>query len=438
MTTATTSDETDPFATLEAAAKKQDAEANVLQRISEARTRLVLSKKADFAFYASLALRLSVEVSDDPTMDTMATDGRRLVCDPEFVARLTPDERVGVVAHEVAHCALNHMARLEARDQRVWNMAADLVVNPTLRDAGLKLPASGIFPATGKFADIPAGLSTEETYRKLMDRQQQQSPPQPQGGDGSGGGQPQPDDDGDPGKGEPEESNDPGGCGGVIQGKHPKSEAEQREMEGKWKVAVAQAVQQAKQRGELSAGLKRLVHEILEPIVDCWEVLREFVTRQAKNDYRFNPPNRRYLCQGLYLPSIRGEELGDVVLALDTSESISDKDLARFVAKVQGITEAFADCHLTILYHHVRVYKVQEWSPSDGPLKLEDTESGGTSHVPVFEKIRELGIDPTCLVCLTDMESCWPDTAPDYPVLFASIGQVTTPPFGQLVEVREQ
>jgi predicted metal-dependent peptidase len=409
-----TPDLDDPFCTLEAAAKKQAAAEKVHERISQARTRLVLSKKSDWAFYANLALRLKVEVDD--TLGTMATDGRRLVVDPEFVAGISEDERIGVVAHEVMHCAHNHMARLDQRNKQLFNIAADLVVNPIVLASGLKLPSGRLMPGEGDYKDIPAGLSTEETYAKLRDRPKQ------------------PNDNGDE-EVEGDGPADPGGCGGVIPppGDDPAAE---RQLEGEWKVAVAQAANMAKQRGPLSEGLARLVVEILEPVVDWRSVLREFVTRMAKSDYSWTPPNRRYVHQNLYLPSIRSEELGEVVLALDTSGSIDNATLSRFASEIQGILEAFPDASLHIIYHHAAVYNVQQWAGSDGPIELEQTESGGTSHVPVFQKIEELGLDPTCLVCLTDLETSFPDEAPHYPTLWAVVGSKDDAPFGQVVEVK--
>ena len=411
----------DPFFVLESAAKKQEAHEKVLERISKARTRLVLSKSADYAFWASLALRLRVE-SSDTEVDTLGTDGERLVCNPEFVASLTDDERVAVVAHEVAHCAHNHMGRVGHRDHDLFNIAGDLVINPLLTAAGFKLPQGQIMPGQGKYKDIPAGLSTEETYQKLLDRKKQDPGPngdEPSDGQGDGQGKPK---------------GDPGRCGQVMPPPDP-SDAGQREMEGQWKVAVAQAHNQAKQRGQLSAGLERLVAEVLEPVVNWREVLREFVTRQARSDYSWSPPNRRFVYMGLYLPSVRSEELGEVVLAIDTSGSISDATMSRFVSEIQGILEAFADAKLTILFHTSEVYNVQRWEGSDGPIVLEKTQSGGTDHRPVFQRIEDDDMQPTCLICLTDMASCWPATAPDYPVLFCSIEKGQTAPFGQLLEI---
>src|SRR5262249_48403717 len=137
---------------------------------------------------------------------------------------------------------------------------------------------------------------------------------------------------------------------------------------------------------------------------------------------------------GLYLPGLRSEELGDVVLAVDTSGSIGEAELNRFASEAQGILDAY-DCDLTILYHDAEIQGVEHWSPSDGPLVLSPKGGGGTDHRPVFEWLEQQGIAPSCLICLTDMDSLFPETVPAFPVLWASTRLCGNPVFGLCVPV---
>jgi hypothetical protein len=86
----------------------------------------------------------------------------------------------------------------------------------------------------------------------------------------------------------------PGGCGSVRDAGDG-SPAQQQASEARWQVAVAQAVRIAEVRGrsDLPTGLARAVEEIIQPSVPWPEVLREFLTRTARNEYRWNRPNRR-------------------------------------------------------------------------------------------------------------------------------------------------
>jgi predicted metal-dependent peptidase len=403
----------DPFAVLEEVARRR-AEEKLSRLIGQARTRLVLDKGADATFWATLALRLNVVA--DWSRETLSTDGKSLMCNPKFIASITDEERIGVVAHEVAHLALSHHARMGSRDRTLWNVAADLVVNVILAAGGFTLPACRLMPGEGAYGDIPVGLSTEETYQKLMDKQKQD---EEKCDDQDAGDKPK---------------CDPGGCGGVD-APGDGSEAAKSESDAEWQVAVAQARNAAKARGQLSAGLERLCAKALEPVVDWKAMLRDFVTCKAKCDYRLTPPNRRFVSDGLYLPTVRGEELGEVVLAVDTSGSIDDESLQRFGGEVQGILDAYAKARLVILYHDSKVRHIQRWEASDGPIKLEPVGGGGTDHRPVFEWIEREGLDPACFVCLTDMASRFPAVRPDFPVLWASTVKGVHAPFGLLVEV---
>lgn len=399
--------ETNPLAALEQAAQRQALEERAAQALSLARSKLILGKRPQDAFFATLALRLRTEADWD--CPTAATDGKRLLYNPQWFAALPVEEAQGVIAHEVLHCALAHQLRRQGRDPTRWNIAADLSVNPILLDAGYALPSCRLAPGEGQFTNLPRGKSAEEYYALL--------PAEDPGGES---GQEPPD--------------DPGGCG-TVQEPGDGSPADTRQSEAEWQVAVTQARQVAAQRGTLPGGVDRLVEEVLHPALDWRDVLRAFVSQHARNDYSWSPPNRRFIHAGLYLPGLRSEELGDVVLAIDTSGSIGPELLDRFAAEAQGILDAY-DCRLAIVYHDSRVQRVDTWQPSDGPLQLHPVGGGGTNHRPVFEHIEREGWDPTCLVCLTDLESIFPTVAPAYPVLWAVVGGNRYPPFGTLVEIQ--
>ncbi|QEL17771.1 vWA domain-containing protein [Limnoglobus roseus] len=401
-----------PFAVLEAEAAKQTASEDAVRRLTAARATLILGRDARSAFFATLALRLTPEV--DWACGTMATDGRVLAFDPRFVTGLSPDELVGVLAHEVMHNALAHPFRRGGRDPGRWNVACDLAVNPLLLAAGFALPAGRLEPGAGRYADLPRGKSADEYYARLAE-------PPAGGADGK-----QPNDaDGGP---------DPGGCGGVTD-PAAGAPAACESAAAAWQVAVAQAEQVAKGRGALPAGIARTVGAVRRPPVDWRSVLRAFVSASACNDYAWSRPNRRFLWQGLYLPGLRSEELGDVVIAVDTSGSVGPAELAAFAGAVDAILSAF-DCVATVLYHDTEVQGVQTWRSGDGPLVLAPVGGGGTAHACVFDWVDRHGVSPACVVCLTDLGTRFPDHPPAVPVLWAVVGDADPPPpFGTTVRV---
>ena len=401
----------DPFAALEGAARRQLAEEAAGRAVAAARCRLVLGADPRSAFFAALALRLAPRA--DWATATLATDGRSLAYRPDFVTGLSAAELDGVLAHEVLHFALGHHARRAGRNARRWNVACDLAVNPVLLGAGFALPAGRLVPGEGEFAHLQAGRPAEEYYRLLAD----------EGGESGGPG--------GPGDGGPEGS-DPGGCGAV---RDPADGSQAEASAAEWAVAVAQAEQAVRRRGELPSGLARPVAAALAPRVDWRAALAAFLARQARDDYRWMPPNRRFVARGLYLPGLRSEGLGEMVLAVDTSGSIGGRELDRFAAEAAGLLEAY-ECDLSVLYHDTTIQGVEQWRPGDGPLRLRPVGGGGTSHRCVFEWAEREAPDAAAVVCLTDLETEFPDRPPAIPILWAVIGGVRIqPPFGLRVSV---
>jgi predicted metal-dependent peptidase len=144
--------------------------------------------------------------------------------------------------------------------------------------------------------------------------------------------------------------------------------------------------------------------------------------------------NRRFIAQGLYLPGMYSNELGDVVVAVDCSGSVGERELSLFAEEVNAVLSSF-DTTVTLLYHDSCIQKVVEHCSTDGPLKLEPVGGGGTSHVCVFEWLEKSGGSPSCVVALTDLATEF-GSAPDTPVLWAVVGgNKEMPPFGRVVEI---
>lgn len=105
----------------------------------------------------------------EPNKDirTAGTDGKRIVYSPEFIEKISYDERVFLFAHELMHNAFDHILRSRGRDQETWNKATDAVINQMLKNAQLPIPKGGI--------DMPEadGKSAEEMYEILQAKKQQ-------------------------------------------------------------------------------------------------------------------------------------------------------------------------------------------------------------------------------------------------------------------------
>ncbi len=90
------------------------------------------------------------------------TDGDTIYYNPDFISGLTEDEKVFIFAHEIAHVALNHIYRSEGKDKRLWNTAADAVINANLVHDGLPLVEGGVNKPEAYNYDV------ESYYEKLL------------------------------------------------------------------------------------------------------------------------------------------------------------------------------------------------------------------------------------------------------------------------------
>jgi len=162
--------------------------------------------------------------------------------------------------------------------------------------------------------------------------------------------------------------------------------------------------------------------------------LRDFVTRTARNDYDWMRPNRKWFGRGVVLPSLVSDELPQVVVANDTSGSISDRQMQEFAGAISDILGSF-DTTATVLHCDTAVRKVEELTRADLPLRLEPIGGGGTDFRPVFDHVEEHGLEPACLIYLTDLYGCFPQRPPDYPVLWVVNRDSCAgpPPFGEVI-----
>ncbi len=399
------------------------------QRIERLMVRIILTEP----FFAILLLRLKrVETT---AVQTAGTDGEELLYNPAWIMSLKDEHAHFILLHEIMHCVFNHTTRRGNRDPRLWNIAGDHVINLELIGYGYKMPPGGL--ADNKYE----GMTTDQVYAELareqLQRQQQQQ--QDSDDDGQQGGQ-------NPGQpsGQQESSAasapDPGRCGGV--GDAPavaEGPAETAEHEATWQQAVQQAAQIAKSQGKLPAGMERLVAEVLRPVVNWRDVLRDFCTQAARDDYSWSKPNRRFISQRLYLPSQSSDgSMDSFAIAVDTSGSMSDRDMSQFAGEITAIMEDLKPPQVEVIYCDAQVGNRQTFTQEDLPLAMKPTGGGGTSFAPVMAEIAKLDDEPACLVYFTDMYCDDFGKDPGVPVLWivtSNGDHKRKPPFGRVVHM---
>jgi predicted metal-dependent peptidase len=440
---------------------------NPEEKLCRARTQLLLNQP----FFGTLCLRLKLIAT--PSFPTMATDGRRLAYNPAFVAQLTPAELEGVIAHEVMHVALAHHCRRGDRDPQLWNEAADYAVNPILLDNGITLPRDMLMDPA--FRD----LSAEEIYARLLKQQQESSQTQQPQSSGSPStssngaaqpNQPQPSGSQMPVSGSgprqqtawaPQDAPQPtqpslepfpvgpeggtdqpiparrGGFGEVMDATNedgtPASPAEMSRQRHEWATHAEQAMCSAKACGRMPGGIERQLKDSRESQCDWRAILRDFIAATDPSDYRWTPPNRRFVSAGLYLPSVMRSGVGEIVIAVDTSGSVGNQELEQFAGEITAISEEAKPERIHVVYCDAAVQSTEEFGPSE-PISLSPKGGGGTDFRPPFQWVEDEEIQPKCFIYLTDLCcSSFPEP-PEYPVLWVTDSRITAP-FGETLRI---
>lgn len=371
---------------------QEEAKLNI--RLAKAKTALVL----EHPFVGTIALNMPFILTRE--VPTAATNGKYVKFNPDFIAPLTDEELKFLVAHECFHPMLEHNYRRGERQGRRWNMAGDYVINKLLTDEKI-----GRMPKQGLLNDqiYQAGGGTSDGIYNILPEQDE---------DGGYGG-----------NGDPFDN-----CEDA-----PGSPAEKAQQQAEMKVKVAQAAQAAKMMGQLSANMQRLVDEVLQPKVDWRDVLQRFLVKCKDDTRTFARFNRRFISQGLYLPSVTGEKMGEVCFAVDCSGSIDQHTINQFAAEIAKVKDDLCPERIHVLYFDSEVSHVESYG-SDDTLDIKPHGGGGTDFAPVFAKIIELGIDPVAIVFLTDLCCSSFGDQPDAPVLWVSTDRGTAP-FGEVVEM---
>lgn len=384
-------------------------------KVTRARTALIL----DQPFFGALALRLKVQ--EDPSCKTAWIDGETFGYNPEYVDTLTHEQLTTLIAHEVMHCASGHPWRREQRDPKRWNEACDRAINPILVSAGFTLWGGAVY------SPMDRGDAAEWIYDRMSkpqgdgeeEEEGQGSSPQGQTGD-------------DKGEGSESEEDDQGDPFGELRDAPSASDPGTRESD--WQAAVQQAARLAQSQGRLPGALQRFAQDAAAPRVNWRSVLHRFVSQAAAADYTWTRPSARYIPSGLYLPSLRNEELGPIVVVVDTSGSVDQVLLDQFAAELTAIVDELQPARVHVMYADSEVQRTDVFERED-PIVFDAVGGGGTAFAPAIEAAERLDEQPACLVYLTDLMGRFPAQAPDFPVLWASTHGERAP-FGEVVVVR--
>lgn len=356
------------------------------------KAKISLMRNPNFALLSGVMMVGKTKVVEN--LRTACTNGRDESYGRAFVKGLRDQELNFVVAHENYHKMYRHLTtwkKLHDIDHRLANKACDYVINLQLQD----LDPNGVLVAMPRYKDGRVmglvderfrGMNAKEVFDILMEEKEE----------GGGGGSDDPDED------------DPEFDDHDWDGAKDMTPEEKKELERDIDQAIRQGIM-AKQKivGNGAGDLDRELQGLLEPKVNWREVLRDFVksTCNSKDTSSWRKVNRRFLHGGVYMPTLIGEKVGHLVIAIDTSGSIGGDELANFLSEVKGIAEEVNPEVVDLLYWDCSVARHEVYSgstASDIPNSTKPRGGGGTSPSCVSAYLKEKNIQPECVIVLTD------------------------------------
>ena len=310
----------------------------------------------------------------------------KLRINPEFWDTLTLDHRIGLTKHEMLHLAFFHpLMRDSFQDAKLFNIAADMEINQYIEDQ--YLPEGGIrldsFPGivfpekagTRTYYDILSQNQDNQTLQNLMDAM--------------GQGQPQSEDGLDNPNHDWEE----------FEGM---SDAEKRLMQTQMEYQMKELAEEVKKsRGTVPGEIKELIKNFNvfeQPKFDWKGYIRRFVGRSVK--VYTKKLRRKFNKRFEDNPGLKIKQKKHILVAVDTSGSVSTDELKEFFSEVHHMHKT--GCDVTVVQCDTAISDIRPYKQSN---EIALHGRGGTSFEPVIEYYDANQKKYTCLIYFTDGEA---------------------------------
>lgn len=353
-----------------------------------ARATVAVMNEDRYIVLAGVIMVAHIAVRDD--VPTAYTNGKDIFFGREFVMALTDAELRFLILHEVYHILYQHLHTwrwLYDRNPTLANVACDHVINNQIVDGSDgKFVVMPVDKTTGKemgCRDIRFRDMDSAQVFKLLEEDPEEYTEQP---------------------------SEAGGEGSLDEHDWEGAEA----MSAEEKKQLAHEVDQAVRHGVLTAGKlgsggNRAVDELLQPEINWREVLQEFVSQTCRGvDYStYARPHRRYMSAGLYMPSGVSEKVDELIIAIDTSGSIGQPEVTKFLSEVKGVLEVARPSAVRLLYWDTAICGDEIYGERGQPIdtltdSTQPAGGGGTNVTCVSNYLQEKHITAQAIIVFTD------------------------------------
>lgn len=360
---------------------------SISTKLDKIKTKIFIHK--DAAFLAALLCNLEVKVVESKNIAW--TDGNVIYFGSEAIEKYPEEWLITYLTHELWHIARLHFLRGKGKNVKRWNLATDCVINCELIRNNYKgleeIGACAIWEYEG--------YSEEEIYELLLEIDDEDLPQQ------------------------------------VMVDVNPQLNQEE---EQKLVKVVQNALMSAKDQstGTINS-IRKLLGNTLAPKVDWKKLLRKFCTEAVQEDTSWKTRSRRYT--DIYMPGKSKEEckLTHLAFFVDTSGSISDKEIEEFNSEIKNIHKTLAPNKMTIVQFDEDI-RDETVIYGDKPWKeIDIVGNGGTNLTPVRDWI--VKNKPTACIVFSDLW-CEPMEYIKTPMFWIIVNNdSTTPEFGKSIHI---
>ena len=364
-------------------------------------------------FYGDIVMRLPF--IENPHIPTAQTNGGKIEYNPKFLSAQSRGQRNFILMHEVFHVLLFHCKRHGERNPRIWNTAADMIVNSMLMELMYSIRDASIpfeRPDTGIFANVDAGDTVENVYEKLLadnkntdgnskkvmvrlnnfwrnrDPVEVDAPediilidPEAAGADAANGLPP---------------SAFPGADSGAAQ------------QTGLSEITLMQIIRESASANRASMGsyfVPEQLFGLTESKQISWQdLLREFFVEERSDESSYMTPERKYLHMDMIVPGYgqEDEKIEEIWAFVDSSGSVGKNEMEQFLTQLYRIAKEFK-CVFNICYWDTKVTDIyKKIAKEDDILKSLPRHSGGTDINCVYKWLKENKVRPDVMLILTD------------------------------------
>ena len=325
----------------------------------------------------------------------------QLCINEDFWDSLDKKKELGILKHELLHVAFNHLTHFYFPDKRLANIAMDMEINQYIDKTWL--PEDGIFIENYDDLKLDYKAGCKYYYEKLQQAKEEKEQNGTSGCeefdrlcDQLDGGE------------DPIKNHD------MWKDFQDLSETEKKLIEKQIKRVLTQAsdMAESKSRGCTPGEIKDLikVDEVLPPKFDWKNYVRRFSGTSSKvyTKKLRRKENRKFDDN----PGLKIKMKKHVLLAIDTSGSVSNEEVKEFMGEMKhiyktGVAMTLAQCDTSI----------RKIEPYNGSNELNIEGRGGTEFDPILDYFNANLRKYTSLIYFTDGE-CYTSVKPQAPVLW--------------------